>query len=315
MINQNSVEKIFYKEYIEKVLGLKSNDLKLAHYTSARVALRLIENKTIWLNNIQYMNDYSEIKIGNTLLADYYNSETGNELKEVIEYINHGTQRNLELNYNNTFSRLMNTYAFCLTEHSKEENDYGRLSMWRAYAPNNGVAIVLNTDIFTEEAVNTRVSTIPMFYLEREEFIDAVSDFTNRLNKYKDDLKYLPNFSDLVLRKFIITALSMKHKGFQEEREWRVIYNDIYSNITKNDIVIEDIEEINGEPRIIKKLNFSQIRYGNCPFDMNKLIHRIIIGPSNNPEQLRTIFIRVLEKNGVIEAANKVVCSDIPVRI
>ena len=315
MINQNSVEKIFYKEYIEKVLGLKSNDLKLAHYTSARVALRLIENKTIWLNNIQYMNDYSEIKIGNTLLADYYNSETGNELKEVIEYINHGTQRNLELNYNNTFSRLMNTYAFCLTEHSKEENDYGRLSMWRAYAPNNGVAIVLNTDIFTEEAFNTRVSTIPMLYLEREEFIDAVSDFTNRLNKYKDDLKYLPNFSDLVLRKFIITALSMKHNGFQEEREWRVIYNDIFSNITKNDIVTEDIEEINGEPRIIKKLNFSQIRYGNCPFDMNKLIHRIIIGPSNNPEQLRTIFIRVLEKNGVIEAANKVVCSDIPVRI
>ena len=87
------------------------------------------------------------------------------------------------------------------------------------------------------------------------------------------------------------------------------------NNIDKNDIVTEDIEEINGEPRIIKKLNFSQIRYGNCLFDMNKLIHRIIIGPSNNPEQLRTIFIRVLEKNGVIEAANKVVCSDIPVRI
>ena len=187
--------------------------------------------------------------------------------------------------------------------------------MWRAYAPKNGVAIVLDTDVFTEEAFNTKVATIPMFYLKREEFIDAVSDFANRLEKYKDDLKYLPNFSDLVLRKFIITALSMKHKGFQEEREWRVIYNDIFSNVNENDIVTENIEEINGELRIIKKLDFSQIRYGNCPFDMNKLIYRIIIGPSNNPEQLRTIFIHTLEKNGVIDAANKVVCSDIPVRI
>ena len=263
MINQNIINEIFYKEYIEKVLSLKSNDLKLAHYTSARVALSLIENKTIWLNNIQYMNDYSEIKIGNTLLADYYNNETGNEIKEVIEYINHGTQRNLEFNYNNTLSRLMNTYAFCLTEHSKEENDYGRLSMWRAYAPNNGVAIILNTDIFTEEAFNTKVSTIPMFYLKREEFIDAVSDFANRLNKYKDDLKYLPNFSDFVLRKFIITALSMKHKGFQEEREWRVMYNDIFSNIDKNDItlrsvltemLVENTKKYNTRRKIMKEL-------------------------------------------------------------
>lgn len=315
MINQNIIEEVFHKEYIEKLLGLKSNELKLAHYTSARVALSLIENKTIWLNNIQYMNDYSEIKIGNTLLADYYNNETGNEIKEVIEEINHGIKQNLELSYNNNLSRLMNTYAFCLTEHSKEEDDYGRLSMWRAYAPKNGVAIVLDTDVFAEEAFNTKVATIPMFYLKREEFIDAVSDFANRLEKYKDDLKYLPNFSDLVLRKFIITALSMKHKGFQEEREWRVIYNDIFSNVNENDIVTENIEEINGELRIIKKLDFSQIRYGNCPFDMNKLIYRIIIGPSNNPEQLRTIFIHTLEKNGVIDAANKVVCSDIPVRI
>lgn len=315
MITQNIVEEVFYKEYIEKVHDLKSNDLKLAHYTSARVALSLIENKTIWLNNIQYMNDYSEIKIGNTLLADYYNNETGNELKKVIEYINQGTQQNLELSYNKTISRLMNTYAFCLTEHSKEEDDYGRLSMWRAYAPNNGVAIVLNTDMFTEEAFNTKVATIPMFYLKRDEFIDAVFDFVKRLNKHKDYLKVLPNFSDLMLKKFIITALSMKHKGFQEEREWRVMYNDIFSNVKENDIVREDIEEINGEPRIIKKIDFSKICYSNSPFDMNKLIHRIIIGPSNNSEQLKTIFIRTLEKNSVIDAASKVVCSDIPVRI
>lgn len=209
----------------------------------------------------------------------------------------------------------MNTYAFCLTEHSKEEDDYGRLSMWRAYAPNNGVAVVLNTDMFTEEAFNTKVATIPMFYLKRDEFIDAVFDFVKRLNKHKDYLKGLPNFSDLMLKKFIITALSMKHKDFQEEREWRVMYNDIFSNVKENDIVREDIEEINGEPRIIKKIDFFKICYSNSPFDMNKLIHRIIIGPSNNSEQLKTIFIRTLEKNSVIDAASKVVCSDIPVRI
>mgnify|MGYP001345930060 FL=1 len=117
----------------------------------------------------------------------------------------------------------MNTYALCLTEHLADEDKYGRLSMWRAYASLNGVALVFNRPMFLEEAINTSVITIHMFYFDQKEFRDAVSDFTKRLRDNQSVLKTIPDFPNHVFAKFLITVLSMKHKGFQEEREWRIL--------------------------------------------------------------------------------------------
>lgn len=157
MYSQEIINKIIYKEYLDRVDNLKTKNIRLAHYTSAAVALSIIENKTIWLNNVCYMNDYSEIEIGNRLLMDFYKNDTGRELREIMDEIHKGCTNTLEQYYDHQSSRLMNTYAFCLTEHTKEEDEYGRLSMWRAYGLNNGVALVFNTSMFLEEAVNTNV--------------------------------------------------------------------------------------------------------------------------------------------------------------
>ena len=148
MYDQKLVEHIFGKEYFDRIAELEQENRKLAHYTSAKVALSIIENKTIWLNNVQYMNDYSEIEIGHQLLLDFYNNATGTELKGVLEEISTGCTKKLEFNYNNISPKLMNTYALCLTEHLPDEDKYGRLSMWRAYAANNGVALVFNRPMF-----------------------------------------------------------------------------------------------------------------------------------------------------------------------
>lgn len=314
MYIQEIINKIIYKEYLDRVDNLKTKNIRLAHYTSAAVALSIIENKTIWLNNVCYMNDYSEIEIGNRLLMDFYKNDTGRELREIIDEIHKGCTNTLEQYYDHQSSRLMNTYAFCLTEHTKEEDEYGRLSMWRAYGLNNGVALVFNTSMFLEEAVNTNVMTIPTFYFDENKFSHAISEFTRRL---KDDckiLKMVPNFDSYILDKFFMTALSLKHKGFEEECEWRVLYNkSLYGNCL-SEIIEENIEVINGVPRIVKKLNFSKIKYNNRKLKINELLDRIIIGPNSNAEQLKEIFVRALKKNGVANANAKVICSEIPLR-
>ena len=314
MYSQEIINKIIYKEYLDRVDNLKTKNIRLAHYTSAAVALSIIENKTIWLNNVCYMNDYSEIEIGNRLLMDFYKNDTGVELREIMDEIHKGCTNTLEQYYDHQSSHLMNTYAFCLTEHTKEEDEYGRLSMWRAYGLNNGVALVFNTSMFLEEAVNTNVMTIPMFYFDKNEFSHAISEFTRRL---KDDckiLKMVPNFDSYILDKFFMTALSLKHKGFEEECEWRVLYNkSLYGNCL-SEIIEENIEVINGVPRIVKKLNFSKIKYNNRKLKINELLDRIIIGPNSNAEQLKEIFVRALKKNGVANANTKVICSEIPLR-
>ena len=314
MYDQEMINNIIYKEYLDRVNELKTKNARLAHYTSATVALSIIENKSIWLNNVCYMNDYSEIEIGNRLLMDFYKNDTGIELRKIMDEIHKGCTKTLEQHYDRQSSRLMNTYAFCLTEHSKEEDEYGRLSMWRAYGLNNGVALVFNKSMFLEEAVNTSAMTIPMFYYDKSEFGHAVAEFTRRLEKNCDVLTIEPYFDNYILDKFFMTALSLKHKGFEEEREWRVLYNkSLYGNC-HSEIVEEKIEVINGVPRIVKKLNFSKIKYNNYEFNIDELIDRIIIGPNSNAEKLKEIFVRTLKENGVADADKKVVCSEIPLR-
>lgn len=315
MSDQKLVEQIFGKEYFDRIAELEQENRKLAHYTSAKVALSIIENKTIWLNNVQYMNDYSEIEIGHQLLLDFYNNATGTELKGVLEEISTGCTKNLEFNYNNISPKLMNTYALCLTEHLPDEDKYGRLSMWRAYAANNGVALVFNRPMFLEESLNTSAMTIPMFYFDQEKFCDAVHEFTKILNDNKDMLKQASGFNEYIFKKFLITVLSMKHKGFQEEREWRILCNSSIYMSSPNEILKEKRVEVNGAPRIIKTLNFADVQYKNIKVNMNDLIYKVIIGPSNNAEQLREIFVNALSDNGVKNADDKVICSNIPIRV
>lgn len=226
-----------------------------------------------------------------------------------------GCTQELEFNYNSILPKLEKTYAFCLTEHTVDEDELGRLSMWRAYAPNNGVAIVLNSEMFFEDALNTSAMTIPMFYFDNDEFHKAVEGFTNRIAQAKDILRKEPSFRNYIFNKFMITALSLKHKGFQEEREWRILYNDAFNNFLKKEIVRGEIEYINGVPRLVKKLKFSEIHFLNKTFHMNDFINKIIIGPSDNAKLLKEIFIEALNENGVLEADKKVICSNIPVRI
>ena len=315
MSDQKLVEQIFGKEYFDRIAELEQENRKLAHYTSAKVALSIIENKTIWLNNVQYMNDYSEIEIGHQLLLVFYNNATGTELKGVLEEISTGCTKNLEFNYNNISPKLMNTYALCLTEHLPDEDKYGRLSMWRAYAANNGVALVFNRPMFLEESLNTSAMTIPMFYFDQEKFCDTVHEFTKILNDNKDMLKQASGFNEYIFKKFLITVLSMKHKGFQEEREWRILCNSSIYMSPPNEILKEKRVEVNGAPRIIKTLNFADVQYKNIKFNMNDLIYKVIIGPSNNAEQLREIFVNALSDNGGKNADDKVICSNIPIRI
>lgn len=315
MDSNENINQIIYKEYFDRIDEIKKGKIRFSHYTSARVALSIIENKTIWLNNVQYMNDYTEVKLGNFLLTDFYNQDTGKELRSVLEDISSGCRQDVEPNYNRILSKLRNTYAFCLTEHIEDEDKLGRLSMWRAYAPKNGVAIVFNSDVFLEAVCNTKAMTIPMFYFDKREFAAAVNEFTDRINREKEKLKNSVDFKEQILDKFLITALSLKHKGFREEREWRILYNDAVSQSLYPEIVKESIELINGVPRIIKKLKFSEICFKNRIFNMNELINKIIIGPDANPEQLKEIFIKTLTKNGVSDADKKVECSNIPIRI
>lgn len=319
MVEANKIlDEIFNVDYYPRVQNLKDRDLKLAHYTSASVALEIIKNKEIWLNNVANMNDYREVELGKNLLAKTFNkTDEGDRFKAILNKISDKLSEELIVRYNSVFNDLDKTYAFCLTEHKKDYDKYGRLSMWRAYAPKNGVALVLNIDPFIKESCKTTAFTIPMFYYDHEEFRNKFKNFVdvveNNFEIFKKSTK--EEVLDFFYRKFLISVLSLKHKGFEEEKEWRILCNDII--YIKDNVIKEDIKNVRGVPRIIKMLNFDRLNDEKTGYStkLNDILYKIIIGPSDNPEQLREIFIKKLNENGVDDAVKKVVISEIPVRI
>lgn len=187
MIENKELLNIFNADYNERVSYLKQNDLKLAHYTSAAVALKIIDNKEIWLNNVGNMNDYREVELGKNLLAKTFNNtDEGNRLKDILNQISEKLSEELIIRYNSIFSSLDRTYAFCLTEHKKDYDKYGKLSMWRAYAPKNGIALILNIAPFIKECSKTTAFTIPMFYYEYEEFQNKFKNFVDKAQNNLD---------------------------------------------------------------------------------------------------------------------------------
>lgn len=316
MIENKELLNIFNADYNERVSYLKQNDLKLAHYTSAAVALKIIDNKEIWLNNVGNMNDYREVELGKNLLAKTFNkTDEGKRLKNILSEIDKDLSKNLIVRYNKIVDDLDNTYAFCLTEHKKDYDKYGKLSMWRAYAPKNGIAIILNLEPFIEEARKTSAFTIPMFYYDYEEFADKFKEFVDKIEENIDLFKTITTEEALefLYRKFLVSVLSLKHKGFEEEKECRILYNNIV--YIPDELVIEKFEMVNGIPRIVYVLNFEQLNDFGYSTNLNNILYKIIIGPSDNPKQLQEIFIKKLKENGVTNAESKVVISEIPVRI
>ena len=104
----------------------------------------------------------------------------------------------------------------------------------------------------------------------------------------------------------------LKHEGFHEEREWRVIYSPKIQSSQFKDVATESI---GGVPQTIYKLPLeghgSDSLLDLC---LPKLLDRLIIGPSPYPWAMYDAFTTALNEAGVPDAASRVVCSNIPIR-
>lgn len=297
-----------------------SPGVKFAHYTSAQVAMDIIraneDARCLWLRNAMLMNDFSEIEYGQSLLRLTLANEpfrgtliaACNDISpEVIEAF---TMLDQEV-----YAIKRSTYLLSLALHSGNELHQGKLSMWRAYGGNANVCILLNPEAFMTPQTAYDVVIAPVDY-------DGPTTFVNELNRMvqamRDNRDLLRQIDPALVRtnlKYAIDVmlLSTKHPGFREENEWRVIHREAFpeaSNPPPNKIVC-----LNG---IVQKVFYLPMK--NVPehsvagADLNSLLHRVIIGPTPNPELVWEGFVRLLAMNGVESAADKVISCNIPLR-
>jgi len=202
----------------------------LFHYTGAAAIRGILQSGTVWASGAQYMNDWMEVVYGYDIIM--------NGLRDLID------RRKLSERSRAVFRdvlRLMDSpdspfidayfAAFC------EKGNL--LSQWRAYAGTQGFAIEFDPLVVKGQltlttkapARNLRLAKIEYdpekqqqsFHGMIEEIQETIETTSVRSQK-QTLLPTLVEFSRMVLSAW---AATVKHPGFEEEQEWRVIFQPL----------------------------------------------------------------------------------------
>lgn len=320
--NRPREELIFFPYLCREQQRISDSNSRFVHYTSAEVAMNIIKKNEIWMRKSTCMNDRSEVKYGLNLISYVWHGDIGKVFRKQIDEIFYGVSDEIAKFFDEWRpSFLLDTYLTCFSVHDKDEDNFGRLSMWRAYGGNTSVAFVLNNNAFLSRTDALRAYVKPVAYFDEKLFSSHLFEIAENIEGNKDYLKTL-NRVELVnwcfdmLRYF---ALCTKHPVFKEEREWRLIYSpfEIASNYGgESKVIKKQIESINSIPQPICKVPLKEDIHeeGLNNLHLSKSLDRIIIGPSDYPEVLSESFVELLKKAGVENAADKVFISNIPLR-
>lgn len=183
-------EEIFFPHMTREIARARTPGFRFAHYTSADSGLKILASGCMLLRNSVLMNDYSEVQHGLNCLAYAWGSPIGERLRAILKQVQSDLPEIVEANFNEQFLDVRaETYLLSVSEHGSSdpretahEDRYGRLSMWRAYAPNNGVAFILRNTPFVAESNALQTFTSPVLYAEPEDFLTYFEEIVGGLN-------------------------------------------------------------------------------------------------------------------------------------
>jgi len=267
------------------------------------------------MRNAQVMNDFSEIEWGFGCLNVAYKGQHGIRLRAILDKLFPGIAVEIENIFNGWLPHLrIASYITSVSEHRDSEDVTGRLSMWRAYGGDAGVALVLNNTPFLSTSQALGAFTSPVEYLREQEFEDAFSQVVDGIEANQAVIGGMPRADVLghVFSMFRFAVLCTKHPGFQEELEWRVIF---VPNLYSQAKVIHDYANVSGVPQSIYKIPLQDWPDdGFVGLAVPSFLNRLIIGPTRLPGTLFDTFSKVLADAGVADIPNKLFRSDIPLR-
>ncbi|MDN4632708.1 DUF2971 domain-containing protein [Sphingomonas sp. PsM26] len=314
-MNDQEVLDLFASDEMARRSRLGVNG-RLVHYTSAESAYKILVSRTVWLRSASLMNDFSEISHGIDCIHGAWLSPAGARLQSLLNRLRDGLRDDFAKLFDGHANGLRNdTYLMSLSEHDDTEDELGRLSMWRAYGGNAGVALVLNVTAFASTTDAIKAYSAPVVYADRKAFISWFEDWVERLLICEDRLKLanpetVQNVLFYLFRNF---AMCTKHPGFAEEREWRIFHSPLHEGTSP--WLESSIEVLQGTPQQLIKLRlFDNDEAGVSGVAPRTLVERVIIGPCEHPLQIKAAIADALVHADVEDVDNKVWMSLIPLR-
>lgn len=291
---------------------------RFVHYTSADNAVKIITTRRFWMRNARCMNDYMELTFGHQHLVQIFQKneqELQKAFIEVLEPLERGLGDRVLKHFDEWWQNLQfNTYIGSISEHDPSENKYGRLSMWRAYGGNSAKAALILRMPLDQQANGLRVLLSPVAYLGMEEI---EQEFRATLQSIKDNLATLASIQteeifNTAYFMLVMAALSLKHKGFSEEREWRMIF---LPDALPSEHIERSVEVIAGVPQTVFKIPLeNKPDQEICGVAIPDLIDQVIIGPSVYPTAIFDAFTHILKDAGISDPHSRLTISDIPLR-
>lgn len=252
----------------------------LAHYTSIRTLERIAETGEIWFSNPLYMNDVDELRYGMTLGFDAVRTHQG--LRHACPPEHYNALLDAFGQMYTTFDNesAFDVYVFSCAEHDAVIGDDGLLSMWRGYGSNgNGVAIVFDlAPLLQEPALPLLVRQVQyLSYEESERWMEAkLSRFADALATMGGTVEAMADAAAALFERIKIFALFTKHRGFHEEREWRVVYLREHDH---EQVLTQQLGYAIGERGIEPRLRLAMQALGPHAPALDGLVERIILGP------------------------------------
>jgi hypothetical protein len=294
-----------------KSYAQKNETFRFAHYTRAESALKILREKRFWMRKANCMTDFLEVEHGINCIVNTYNkTSSGARFTKTLNEIFEGINSRIEPLFNTWIPSLKrDTYIACFSVHKPEDDAFGRLSMWRAYTANAGVALILRFSPSTTLADVLKVYTSPVAYLTDQEVPAKFDEITDNILQHRSfiEAQGSATIERWVFNMLRFAAVSIKHPSFREEAEWRLLYSP---SLDKSQYLKKSGEAINGVPQPVFSIPLS----GVPELDFASMLDRIIVGPTQYPLAVMEAFNGALEEFGLQDAAQKIFYSNIPLR-
>ena len=304
----------------DKVFTSRQNSFaRFVHYTSAEAALKIITQKRLWMRNTSCMVDYREVEHGFNVLHKFFCDKAKfDSFTSVLNNIAAGAADEAIGNFNKWWQMGLikfQTFIASVSEHLEQEDIHGRLSMWRAAGGNTPrVAIVFKVPSKSDAPMVLNLQFSPVAYLTDQEAGLLVPEVIQNVIQNELFLKTAERqeIVNWIFHMLLWGVICIKHEGFHEEREWRVVHCPL---IFQSSLITGSTEMVGGMPQFIYKLPLDRTVAPRLDdLDISQIFDRLIIGPTPYPAVMFDAFLRVLREAGIADADKKIFVSHIPIR-
>lgn len=314
-IDTEQLKHIFFPRLAQKTREVLASGGRFVYYTTADTATSILRNRQFWMRNTTTMNDYMEVEHGFECLNFAYKAKPGDSFNSAIDSCFAGLSEEVKNYFNAWLPDIrQGTYITCMSEHSYEEDQNGRLSMWRAYGAQAGIALVINGGILFSQSDALGAYSSPVSYLTQEAFAAGFVEIVKNIEREADYIKTLDReqVKNILFNLLRFTVLCTKHPGFHEEREWRIVASPAMHH---SKFLIPTVEIIKGIPQTVLKVDLqNHPEQGLNGLSLPEILDHIIIGPCEFPQIILEAFRKLLVEAGVSDPDSMLVVSDIPLR-